>query len=233
LAYTANGGRDYFAPAFRALSDAGFSARVVESRMELSPEEKIEALAQNVRDAPGRVLLIGHSAGGLDALEVLRQSGVSGRVLAVATIQTPYCGAEQADRILSGSGSLLERLAMLFGGRMAQRAIPHLQRVSVAERKEKYCGRSARFPSIPRGVKLFSVASYGAPEEESRSGEWHDGRVELQSQLVPGARAVILQGARHGDLVRDSPLHHVTPGRPPDVPIRFINALVSMMLEDS
>src|SRR5581483_576964 len=100
----------------------------------------------------------------------------------------------------------------------------------VAERMEKYCGRSAKSPAIPRGVKLFSVASYGTPEEETDSGDWHDGRVEMQSQLVPGARAIILRGARHGDLVRDSPMHHVSPGRPPDVPIRFINALVTLML---
>lgn len=209
LTMTPGGGSDYYAPVVRDLQAKGVDAKVAPTRMTYSHEQNLNIVLDEMRGASGRVILIGHSAGGLYAHEAAAVAAgepeLARKLKAVVAIQTPYCGSPKADSTLRWSPIYRD----------------HIRRATVAER-QALCDT---IPEMPAGVRSLSIATFLPGEGESMEND----RVPLESQLVPGSEAVILTGPNHSNLVRGS--YRVSPGRPSSVPGEFMAALVRMLLK--
>ena len=103
-----------------------------------------------------RIVIIGHSMGGLDARYMISKLGMDDRVAALVTITTPHRGSPYADWCLRNLGQRLGglRLMNLIGWDM--RAVSDLTTASCAQFNEEV-------PNAP-GVRYFSV---------SASRPWH------------------------------------------------------------
>lgn len=182
----------YFAPALERLASLGLDAK----RVDTDAFGRVADNAARVRSAIAAsdkpVVLVGHSRGGLEALEALRQDPTLGaKVRAVIAVQTPWAGTPAAllapRRLLPASRELGEK------ERSAQAAAP---------------------PTLPEGVALRSVATSlgrrtrakalaGAAARLLRlwTGEDADGVVPTEAALIPGSVYARLEHVGHWDTV--------------------------------
>ena len=153
---------DYFPGVRERLEAAGnrvFVARV-------SPTAGVAQRAADLkqfleREVPaGRVHLVGHSMGGLDARFMLARLGMEKRVLSLTTIATPHRGTSFADWGVRRFGRLLTPFLRLVG-------IPHQ---AFFDLMTDSCRRfNEDVPNVP-GVRYFAVA--GRCERQFVGPEW-------------------------------------------------------------
>lgn len=117
------GGMAYFKDIAETLGAAGYT---VAEPPQLSPAGSVAGRARELKDylmgredtRHGKLHLIAHSMGGLDARHMISELGMAERVSSLTTLGTPHEGSPVADWILQAAQPLdpaLEGLARLFG----------------------------------------------------------------------------------------------------------------------
>jgi triacylglycerol lipase len=181
--------RDYFPGIREYLQRAG--NRVYAPRV--SPTAGVARRAADLkrfidRAAPGgRVHLIGHSMGGLDARYLTSRLGMDGRVLSVTTVGTPHRGTAFADWGW-------RRLSVL--------TVPFLRLLGITyqafiDLRTDTCRRfNEDTPDVP-GVRYFSVA--GACERPWLGPEWRLPAAIVNRAEGPNDGVVSVASARWGE----------------------------------
>ena len=148
----------YFRGIGRAITDRGHPLFVTSVHPSSTVENRARQLKENVLrqlSAAGRigqkVILIGHSMGGLDARYAVAQLGLAEHVAAVVTVTTPHRGSPFADWAFR---NLVDRLGI---GRMMN--LLHLDIGAIADLTTERCATfNERVVDVP-GVRYFSVSA--------------------------------------------------------------------------
>lgn len=159
---------------------------------------ELSAASPGSRGAP--VLVVGHSAGGMIARLLTspepfegRKLGAAGRIGALVTLGTPHGVAARGD-----IGGRVSATASAFASRAVPGAMyaPFVGYVAVASRSEVGSrhgdGRAQTAHRFYRG--MLGRAADGHPEIEG------DGLIPLDSALLDGALAIVLDDTVHGHL---------------------------------
>jgi triacylglycerol lipase len=134
-----------------------------------SIEERSEILKREInRLVPeGKLHLIGHSMGGLDARMALRDPQIAGRVLSLTTLATPHHGSAVADFVVGElkkghwlDSRAVEFIDQLFGGNLQA-----AQELTTAHMDGKFNVEVTDDP----GVRYFSLSFYIPPPAELHS----------------------------------------------------------------
>lgn len=209
-------GVDYMDSQRTWLAGLGLDARVVDLPTAAPVAANARRVAAAVREAPGRVVLIAHSKGGLEALAALLRADVAARCDGFVALQAPFFGSPLADALLAGKPLriALDQVARLTGlgnGR-------GLMDLTTAKRHAWMMRHHAAIAALLVHVPTIAVATHLDQPSDWREGlyaalaRWmeeegagpNDGLVPVASALLPGARHVVLQGG-HRALVTAAP----------------------------
>jgi triacylglycerol lipase len=98
-----------------------------------------------------RVILVGHSMGGLDARYAVAKLGLADRVAAVVTVTTPHRGSPFADWVIENLGRRLGGVRLV--------SLLHLDMLAILDLTTRRCAAfNDRVPDVP-GVRYFSVSA--------------------------------------------------------------------------
>jgi triacylglycerol esterase/lipase EstA (alpha/beta hydrolase family) len=145
---------NYFRGVEKRLRERGVTVRTAYVGLTNSVADRAAKLKSEIdRHFPtGKVNLIAHSTGGLDAREMIARLGMAGRVASLTTIATPHQGTPVADAVqfAVGPGTALSRLLNWMG-------IPHgaFHDLTTASCR----AFNARTPDAP-GVRYFSLGGH-------------------------------------------------------------------------
>ena len=160
-------------------------------------------LARLIEGEPLRVILIGHSKGGLEALAALLRPEVAARVVGFVALQSPFLGSPVADWVC-GHGRLhrTSRLVLRGGGFGSGHGLLDL---TVAARRGWMQTNDALIAALAARIPMTSLATVlppGAKGAYAVTGwrlaglGWgpNDGLVPASATVLPGARHAILIG---------------------------------------
>ena len=199
----------YFREQLQFLQDRGLDCRLVDIESETSIYDNARKVIRELEQAPGKVLVIGHSKGGLDTLEaLLKRPDLRRKVTAVIAVQSPFLGSPVADLVLgsptlSFNSSIL--LELLGGSKQS------LKNLSVAYRESYHRRNGAEIKKLTAQVPFYSFSTWKDDSflpyidtvfEVFRDymlalGLKNDGLVPAQSAVLPGSRYVYLAGTDH------------------------------------
>lgn len=176
----------YFAPGVERLRSLGLDALRVDTQAFGRVADNARLLREEIARSDKPVVVIGHSRGGLEALEALRQDPALGaKVRAVVTLQSPWGGTPAA------------KLA-------PQSLLP----------QSRTLGETSLLPELPEGVLLRSVATRLGRRTWARplalaaarlmrlaAGQDNDGVVPTAAAIVPGSVYATLDHVGHWDTV--------------------------------
>ncbi|MBQ1546234.1 MAG: triacylglycerol lipase [Clostridia bacterium] len=110
----------------------------------------------------GKVNIIAHSKGGLDARFAASLPGMNEKIASITTINTPHAGCKYADYLIEKlPRAVLDYIAMRYNT-----ALYHFGEensdfaAGVADLTEKHCGELAELLPLPEGVFCQSYGSY-------------------------------------------------------------------------
>lgn len=180
-------------------------------------KEKIDEIIETT--GCGKINIIAHSKGGLDARFAASLPGMNEKIASITTINTPHGGCKYADYLIEKlPRAVLDYLAMRYNT-----ALYHLGEensdfaAGVADLTEKHCGELAELLPLPEGVFCQSFGSYmrnaasaGFPLNAAYllvsifSTSPNDGLVDAQSMRW-GERFTLFEptgsrGISHGDM---------------------------------
>lgn len=226
----------YFDQNLDALKDAGMQV----GRVPVDTDMGVEHNAAIVRDAVleaaksgKKVVLIGHSKGGLDSAAALSMyPEIRDSVRALVTIQSPYGGSPMAQDLLDnplvrfGLGGAVEALG---GSIQAGEDLTY-------DSRQKFL---AEHP-MPAGIPTVSMASTSfnptsplfAFQEymQQRYGVKSDGLVLPQDAFIPGSKSVTLHGLDHLDSTMTNP-NPFKPYKPQDLTLSLVAMALRMPKE--
>jgi pimeloyl-ACP methyl ester carboxylesterase len=218
----------YFDPNMDALAKAGCEVGQV-------PVNTVDGVRHNaaiVRDTimkyaqeGKKVVLIGHSMGGLDASAALAlYPELKDHVRALVTIQSPYGGSPMAGDLLEVPGLKTIGGAVIkevFGGQVkCATDLTYASRQKFLEQHPMpagiptVCMASSRLSPLSA---FFSTAEY----MKVRYGLDTDGMVSPKDAFIPGAQTVTLSGLDHGDSTLQ-PLNPFLPYKPGDLTLGLV-----------
>jgi triacylglycerol lipase len=108
-------GLHYFRGICQHLAANGITALTVRLPPGGGVPERAGKLATLLRSVPGRIVIIGHSMGGLDARYLAAKSDLVDRIAAVITVGTPHRGTPLADVAAHHSMRLIYRMVQALG----------------------------------------------------------------------------------------------------------------------
>jgi triacylglycerol lipase len=226
----------YFDKNLDALEHAGMQV----GRVPVDTDMGVEHNAAIVRDAVleaaksgKKVVLIGHSKGGLDSAAALSlYPELKEHVRALVTIQSPYGGSPMAQDLLDnplvrfGLGGAVEALG---GSIQAGEDLTYNSR-------QKFL---AEHP-MPSGIPTVSMASTSANPTsplfafqeymKQRYGIASDGLVVPQDAFIPGSKSVTLHGLDHLDSTMTNP-NPFKPYKPEDLTLSLVAMALKMPKE--
>lgn len=218
----------YFDPNMDALAKAGCEVGQV-------PVNTVDGVRHNaaiVRDTVmkyaeqgKKVVLIGHSMGGLDASAALAlYPELKDHVRALVTIQSPYGGSPMAHDLLEIPGLKAVGGAVIkevFGGQV--KCATDLTYAS----RQKFLEEHPMPAGVPTvcmaSTKLSPFSPFFASAEymKARYGLDSDGMVSPKDAFIPGAQTVTLSGLDHGDSTLH-PLNPFLPYKPGDLTLSLV-----------
>jgi triacylglycerol lipase len=180
-----------------------------------SPSVRAQALAGQIDSIlndtqAGKVNLIAHSMGGLDARELLSVLGYGDRVASLTTISTPHRGSLVADvglRFLPGDADgALNALASCYGSTFSSAADDsHLRDALTALAESSADAFNAAHPDVA-GVYyqswagVSSVLGIGNPQDDiACEGLWFGGAQPARSDVMSGQLVPNAAFVGHGD----------------------------------
>jgi triacylglycerol lipase len=226
----------YFDDNLDALADAGLQTGRVPVDTDMGVEHNAAIVRQAVLDAAKdgkKVVLIGHSKGGLDSAAALAMyPELKEHVRALVTIQSPYGGSPMAQDLLDnplvryGLGGAVEALG---GSIQAGEDLTYNSR-------QKFL---AKYP-MPEGIPTVSMASDSfkptsplfAFQEymQQRYGVKSDGLVVAQDAFIPGSKAVTVHGMDHLESTITNP-NPFKSYKPADVTLSLVAMALNMPKE--
>ncbi len=197
---------------------------------ESSVRENSAIVSAAIRTSSRPVILIGHSKGGLDALEALiSDRSLLEKVRGFVTLQSPFFGSPVADYVTSNTNlyDLASGLLLAMGGNKDS-----MINLTCADRKPYMADNAGAIAEITAAIPVISVATWkdsvhgqvDTALEPVRDlllvqGIRSDGVVPVDSVLLPGADLIKLPGLDHGATV--SPSRYIKFDR-----VRFFKALL-------
>ena len=239
-------GIDYMARQHAWLRGLGLDAQVVRLPTAAPVAANARRVAAAVRGAPGPVILVAHSKGGLEALAALLRPDVAARCQGFIALQSPFFGSPVADALLRGPRlrRALDHLARRTGLGSGRGLTDLTTTTRVAWMARHAVAIAAMMDHVPvitlattlEGRMNWQEGVYGPLArwiEQQGSGP-SDGLVPVASALLPGARQAVLPGG-HRALVPTSrgrdpigvlraELLALSPSPPPRVPIPHLRS---------
>jgi len=205
---------DYFGANIRRLDALGIEATPVKLDTQGRRRQGLRAIELAVRRAPGPVVLVGHSRGGVLVHDWYRRApaALKAKVERVILIQAPLTGTPYADHALTGwwnrvklrfLGPLLFR-ANLF--RTVAEMTPGMRRHILSILPGWEPGDLAKVYTLSTSIsslrgfyekRRLLLERLGVPDS--------DGLVPVSSSQVPGARNVLLRDVEHKHTVLQRP----------------------------
>ncbi|MCM2267093.1 MAG: DUF2974 domain-containing protein [Elusimicrobiales bacterium] len=199
----------YFKEQLEFLKGRGLDCRLVDIESETSIYSNARKVIRELEQAPGKVMVIGHSKGGLDTLEaLLKRPDLRRKVLAVIAVQSPFLGSPVADMVLASPATSVPSsvLLELLGGSKQS-----LQNLSVKYREDYHKRHESEIRELTRQVPFYSYSTWKDDSflpyidtvfEVFRDymlalGLKNDGLVPAQSAVLPGSRYVYMAGTDH------------------------------------
>lgn len=210
---------NYFEPNIRRLRGLGLDAELVPVHPLAPTSENWRAVAAAVKAAPGPVVLIGHSKGGIDAIEAVRRDrSVRKKVTRVVAVQSPYGGAAVADWFLERpwlAGPALVYTRLLAPARILA-VSPFFRKETLRQLSRRRRYAEAGRPPWRSGPALYSIGSrvgadtaiklllwVTAGTVKAMTGQDNDGIVSPQQALIPGSRQALLEHVGHIDTISE------------------------------
>lgn len=182
----------YWGPALERLKALGLDAKRVDTGAFGRVADNARLIRREIESSDTPVVVIGHSRGGLEALEALKQDPKLGaKVKAVVAVQTPWAGTPAA--------------------LLAPRTLLPASRELREDERQAHAGRA---PAMPEGAGLWSVATslgrrtWAKPAAAlaarllrlwtRRDG---DGVVPTDASVIPGSIYAVLEHVSHWDTV--------------------------------
>jgi triacylglycerol lipase len=159
-------------------------------------EERAAELQRQLDPIPGRLILLAHSQGGLDARYLVSRLGYAGRVDAVVTIATPHHGTQIAD---VAAGLVPSPVAVAVDDLLKPL---HWSVDEMYEMSTSYMER--RFnPAVPdaAGVTYWSWSGKATPFGLG----WHEGT--LHAALLPGWTVLKAFGQPNDGVIPEASAH--------------------------
>ncbi len=148
----------YFHKIDRAIAERGHPVIVSRVHPTGSIERRAMQLKQNILRQPasidhpdGRVIILAHSMGGLDARYMISRLGMAQRVSALVTISTPHRGSPYADWCLTHLGQRLGAVKLMHLLNVDVQAVSDLTTAACINFNESV-------PNVPQ-VKYFSISA--------------------------------------------------------------------------
>jgi len=217
----------YFDETLAALKTVDAGAEIVDVAPFGSIAENSRTVAEAIKRRGGKIILIGHSKGGLDLLQALQgDASLSKSVEMIALLQTPYWGSPLGDSTLS----LAIRDILAYFGVKKMVGSTHELLGSISDSSR------ANLPSLPPSLtgKIYSVATALDPKDRRRADprflvlpRESDGAVPLVHAIVPCTRYGVFKNMGHMDTVRAEPK-----GLAPAGPGAFTLGVLRWMLDN-
>lgn len=217
----------YFDEVLASLQTVDPQAEVVDVAPFGSIAENAATVAAAIKRRGDKVILIGHSKGGLDLLQALQSDpSLSKRVEMIALLQTPYWGSPLGDSKLS----LAVRDILAYLGVQKMVGSTHELLASISDSSR------ANLPGLPASLtgKIYSVATSLDAADPRRSDprflvlpKESDGAVPLVHAIVPCTRYGVFKNMGHMDTVRARP-----GGLAPKGPGEFTLGVLRWMLDN-
>ncbi|MFA6236867.1 MAG: hypothetical protein WC635_06020 [Bacteriovorax sp.] len=185
--------------------------------------QRVEKLAEKIKNEPLPVLVIGHSIGGLVSRLVLRRPDIARKIAATVTISSPHQGTPLADWFLTDGPHTreLKILSKAFGFDLSQKA--YIKEISVMNKGEwntdlDHASHIHNIFSVlssqrPRDL-MFSNAFFAAGDNVIRElvnsdKEYvSDGIVPVESQIW--GECLLFEEENHGSIIGKDVFHFPT-----------------------
>jgi hypothetical protein len=212
---------EYFHDARGALKAAGVDERIAEINSEDSIFDNASDLAGLLGEMPGPVVIVSHSKGGLETLEMfLRFPELRKKVVLWISLQSPFYGSEIAD-VVYGNRYTREfakkMLEDLFEG-----TIQSLEEMQTSTRESYMRSHASQIRELSTELPIISVGSWITPEGvQLKDGipamlpvqkimalagaTTNDGLVEISKSYLPRSRFVRIAEMDHADAVMPFP----------------------------
>ncbi|MFA6435201.1 MAG: hypothetical protein WCW52_10945 [Elusimicrobiales bacterium] len=228
----------YFEEQVNWLRANGLDAGIAHIESESGIARNAALIAVEIERSPKPVIILGHSKGGLDSLEALiGRPDLRGKVRGFISIQSPYYGTPIADYVLLGRHSLAPvsaAILTLMGG-----SLRSVQDMSVRHRRDYQYKNAAEIARITSAIPTISFGAWKDEEKGVRDtwlkptrdimlkwnggrGIKNDGLVPVDSEMLPGADQIEVEGLDHL-----APVINV--GRPEMNRVNFIKTLLTML----
>lgn len=212
---------EYFYDVRKALKTAGVGEQVAEMNSEDSIYDNAEDLACLLSAMEGPVVLVSHSKGGLEALEMfLKYPELRKKVVLWVSLQTPFYGSQIADTVYGNRfvrDFAKKMLEDLFEGNIAS-----LEELRTSTRKKYMEENKAKVLQLVHEMPVISLGSWITPEDallkqgipsllplqqimRQAGAMSNDGLVELSSSRLPRSRLVRISNMDHTDAVMPFP----------------------------
>ncbi|WP_439596884.1 hypothetical protein [Falsiroseomonas sp.] len=209
-------GLDYMGAQLAWLRGLGLAVEVIKLPTAAPVGVNAGRIAAALLADPRPAILIGHSKGGLEALDALLRPGLAARCRGFVALQAPFFGSPIADLILARRPVLmavhhLARLSRLGTGR-------GLRDLTTTTREAWMRRHAAQIAALLAALPVATLAS-----DIDQAGDWRelayrplarrmrdqgagpsDGLVPVAAALLPGARQRVLPGG-HRALVASGP----------------------------
>jgi len=199
----------YFDEQITWLRANGLDAGIVNIESEAGIKHNANLIEAEIAKSPSPVIIFSHSKGGLDTLEALIQRpDLRGKVRGLVSIQSPYYGTPIADWVLLHQHTLspLSAVALkLMGG-----SIQSVYDLSVKSRRDYQYENAAEIAKITAAIPTISFGAWKNEEkgvmdtnfEPTRDlmlkwGIKSDGLVPVDSEMLPGANQIAVEGLDH------------------------------------
>ena len=199
----------YFDEQISWLRANGLDAGIVNIESEAGIKYNANLIEAEIAKSPSPVIIFSHSKGGLDTLEALIQRpDLRGKVRGLVSIQSPYYGTPIADWVLLNRYSLSPASAValkLMGG-----SIQSVYDLSVKSRRDYQYQNAAEIAKITAAIPTISFGAWKNEEkgvmdtlfEPTRDmmlkwGIKSDGLVPVDSEMLPGANQIAVEGLDH------------------------------------
>ena len=224
-----------FSGQMKWMTDNGLQFEFVTIETEAAPMVNARTIASRVEASDRPVILIGHSKGGVDSLHALvKYPELAKKVAVFISVQSPFLGSPVADAVMASKSlnNLAKHILKSLGGTKASLvSLTTKYGVTYYERKKTDIAR------VLRTVKVVNFCSWKNEEpgrvdtvlEPLRDGMANvgldnDGLVPVQSQILPGATYIKVEGWDHLGPVMDNSVLKLDQ-------VRFLRAITSLALK--
>lgn len=208
-------GMDYMGAQLAWLAGLGVAVQVVKLPTAAPVGVNAGQIAAAMLDDPRPAILVGHSKGGLEAMEALLLPGMAERCRGFIALQTPFFGSPVADLILARRPVLMAvhhvaRLSRLGSGAGLLDLTTAVRQAWMRDHAPEVAALTARLPVLTLATDL------GPEGGDWRNGlyrplaRWmlaqgagpNDGLVPVTSALLPGAHHAVLPGCHRALVTR-------------------------------